>query len=128
MIRLDTPKCRWKQLDTAEKWLRECRNTAFPDYDRKKKLWFIGKGTERIEDTNLDRLLQEFSGVRLQYRYKWNGETVTRSIFAEVLEDMLTRYETLSIAGFEEDYNHWQITWLEKAGERLLELKGKKEG
>ena len=48
----------------------------------------------------------------MQYRYTWLGKTVTRKVFAEVLEDMITRYENLNIEGFEVDYNNQQLEWL----------------
>ena len=62
----------------------------------------------------------------MRFRYSWNGDTVTRRVFAEILEDMVTRYEGLSIEGFEEDYNGQQIEWLKVIRQKMVELKGHK--
>lgn len=124
----EKPKTRYLQMDRALKLNRETLNTNVPYYNSKTEMWSLGDGAEKQEDVYLDRLLQDYSGVKLQYRYKCNGETFTRRIFAEVLEDMLTRFEMLSIDGFEEDYSSQQIEWLAKVRQRLIDIKGNKQG
>lgn len=105
-------KSRSRQIDRAEKLVKQCEGNRFPRYDAKKNVWHYGRGKDRREDVYLDSLLQDFACFEMRFRYTWNRETVTRRVFAEVLEDMIARYETLSIEGFEEDYNKQQIEWL----------------
>ena len=119
-------KARYIQVDRAARLDKKAVDTTIPYYDEKKNLWCLGEGADKREDAYLDRLIQEFAGYKMKFRYTWNGETVTRRVFAEVLEDMITRYESLSIEGFEEDYNKQQIEWLGIIKEKLMKLKGKK--
>ncbi len=119
-------KARYKQIDRALKLDRKPVDVTIPYYDSKKKVWCLGAGEDRREDVYLDRLLQHFAGYEMKFCYTWNGETVTRRVFAEVLEDMVTRYEGLSIKGFDEDYNGQQIEWLGIIRKKMMELKGHK--
>ena len=120
----DRFKARYVQIDRATKLCRKVIDTTVPWYDGKRQVWCLGEGSGRREDVYLDRLVQEFAGVEMRYRYSWKGETVTRQVFAEVLEDMVSRYESMSIVGFEEDYNGQQIDWLGIIRKKLMELKG----
>ena len=119
-------KARYIQMDRAGRLDKKALDTTIPYYDEKKNVWCLGEGENKQEDAYLDRLLQDFAGYEMKFRYTWNGETVTRRVFAEVLEDMVTRYEDISIAGFEEDYNGQQIEWLGIIRKKLMELKGHK--
>ena len=121
---------RYRQIDKActwmERWEEKNRDHRFPNYDAKKNVWYYGEGAGRQEDVYLDRLLQKFAGYEMRFRYNWQGEIVTRKMFAEVLEDMVTRYKGLSIEGFEDDYNSQQRKWLGLIREKLVELKSKR--
>lgn len=119
-------KARYRQIDKAWKLERQPVDVTIPYYDKKKEVWCLGAGEDRREDVYLDRLVQDFAGYEMKFRYTWNGDTVTRRIFAEVLEDMVTRYEDLSITGFEEDYNNQQIEWMRLIRNKMMELKGQK--
>ena len=118
--------------DRSIQWKKACglvnddENPAIPHYDFKKFVWIMGEGEHRQEDIYLDRIIQDFVGVEMQFRYHWNGTVVTRQIFAEILEDMLTRYEELCIEGFEVVYSPQQRKWLGIIRDKLRETKGRK--
>ena len=121
-------KARYKQMDKAAKLGNAALDTAVPHYDCKKNVWCLGEGADRREEVYLDRLIQKFAGYEMRFRYTWNGDTVTRRVFAEVLEDIISRYDGLSIVGFEEYYNGQQRKWLELIRDRMRLLKNMKEG
>ena len=120
-------KARYKQMDKAAKLGNAALDTAVPHYDCKKKVWCLGEGADRREDVYLDRIIQELAGFTMKFRYTYNGQIVTRRVFAEILEDMVTRYD-LSIDGFEDDYNVQQRKWLKLIRDRMRLLKNMKEG
>ena len=123
----DRAKARYVQIDRATKLCRKVIDTTVPWYDGKRQVWCLGEGSGRREDVYLDRLGQKFAGVEMRYRYSWKGETVTRQVFAEVLEDMVSRYESMSIVGFEEDYNGQQRKWLEQIRDKMKLVKSRKK-
>ena len=118
-FRMSKSKVRYEQLDRAMKLNKEVDKTI-PFYDGKNNTWCLVDGTDKYSDMYLDRLIQKFAGYKMQYRYTWLGETVTRKVFAEVLEDMITRYEDLNIDGFEVDYNRQQLEWLTVIKNKLI--------
>ncbi len=120
-------KARYKQMDKAAKLGKAALDTAVPHYNCKKNVWCLGEGEDRREEVYLDRIVQEFTGFTMKFRYTWNGQIVTRRVFAEILEDMVTRYD-LSIDGFEDDYNVQQRKWLKLIRDRMRLLKNMKEG
>ena len=120
-------KARYKQMDKAAKLGNAALDTAVPHYDCKKNVWCLGEGADRREDVYLDRIIQELAGFTMKFRYTYNGQIVTRRVFAEILEDMVTRYD-LSIDGFEDDYNVQQRKWLKLIRDRMRLLKNMKEG
>ena len=119
-------KARYIQVDRALKLDKKAVDTTIPYYDEKNNVWCLGEGADKREEVYLDRLIQKFAGYEMRFRYTWNGDTVTRRVFAEVLEDIISRYDGLSIEGFEEDYNKQQIEWLGIIRKKLMELKRKK--
>ncbi len=121
-------KKRYMQAWKAERMARKHKDTSIPYFDSKKKLWCFGEGEDKAEDIHLERLIQKFAGMDMNFRYRWNGETVTRRTFTEVLEDTLARYETMSTEGFEGDYNTQQRKWMELIRGKLMEVKNSKRG
>ena len=79
-------KVRYEQLDRAMK-LNKVVDKTIPFYDSKNNTWCLVDGAYKYNDMYLDRLIQKFAGYKMQYRYTWLGKTVTRKVFAEVLED-----------------------------------------
>ena len=118
-FRMSKSKVRYEQLDRAMK-LNKVVDKTIPFYDGKNNTWCLVDGTDKYSDMYLDRLIQKFAGYKMQYRYTWLGETVTRKVFAEVLEDVITRYEDLNIDGFEVDYNRQQLEWLTVIKNKLI--------
>ncbi len=109
-------KERYKQMQKADKWYKD---KTIPYM--KNNIWIL----DDLQNPNLEKLLQEYTGVFLQFRYKLNNEIIIRNTFDEVLEDMLTHYKFIDISGFENDYNKQQIEWLQKIKERLEEYHAK---
>ena len=109
-------KERYKQMQKADKWYKD---KTIPYYKDNK--WILND----LSDTNLEKLIQDYVGMNLQYHYKLNNEIIIRNTFDEVLEDMLTHYKFIDISGFENDYNKQQIEWLQKIKERLEEYHAK---
>ncbi len=103
---------RYIQIDNAHR-LRKRRD--IPYFSKKKGAWCYADKT----DTSLERLVQVFAEYELKFRYRYDGEIITRRSFFEVLIDMVDRYDDLDINGFEEDYNHQQIEWLSILKEKL---------
>jgi len=110
-------KERYKQMQKADKWYKD---KTIPYYKDNK--WILNDSS----NTNLEKLIQDYVGVNLQYHYKYNNEIIIRNTFEEILKDMLTRYKDLDISGFENDYNNQQIEWLQKIKKRLEEYYAKK--
>lgn len=119
---------RFGQYDKARHLQRNCIDASIPQYDDKKHLWYLGAGPNRIEADYLDEIVQDFVGMKMKFRYHWNGKKISRRVFDQVLEDIVYRYESFSIEGFEEDYTEAQQVWLEAIRHRILELKGKRKG
>jgi hypothetical protein len=109
-------KERYKQMQKADKWYKD---KTIPYYKDNK--WILND----LSDTNLEKLIQNYVGINLQYHYRYNNEIIIRNTFEEILKDMLTRYKELDISGFENDYNNQQIEWLQKIKERLEEYHAK---
>jgi len=109
-------KERYKQMQKADKWYKD---KTIPYM--KNNIWILGN----LKNSNLEKLLQEYTGVTLQFRYKLNNKIITRNTFNEILEDMLTHYKSIDISGFETDYNKQQIEWLQRIKERLEEYHAK---
>jgi len=118
---------RYKQYRKARHIQRDCIDTSIPQYDERKNIWYIGSGPDRVEADYLDEIVQDFVGMQMKFRYHWDGKKITRRVFDKVLEDIVNRYESFSIEGFEEDYTEAQQVWLEKIRQRLLELKGRRK-
>ena len=113
-------KVRYVQLDREMKLNPKVMNKNIPYYDVKNDNWYFVNGADKQNDVYLDRLIQEFTGYKMHFRYKWLGETFTRNVFAEVLEDIIIRYKDLNINGFEGDYNSQQILWLTAIKNNLI--------
>jgi hypothetical protein len=96
------------QIRKAMTWLRQCDDAASPHFNIKTGRWSLGKGKKQTESYYLEKIIQDYIGMKLKFRYHWHGEIITRYIFAEVLEDIIYRYDDFNIDGFEEDYNMQQ--------------------
>ena len=114
------------QIRRAMSWLHQCNGAAIPQLNMKTGLWSWGKGINRTESYYLEKIMQDFVGMKLKFRYHWHGEIITRHIFAEVLEDIIYRYDDFNIAGFEEDYNIQQRKWLMLIQDKIKLLKSGK--
>ena len=110
-------KERYKQMQKADKWYKD---KTIPYYKDNK--WILNN----LANTNLEKLIQDYVEINLQYHYKYNDKIVIRHTFEEILKDMLTRYKDLDISGFENDYNKQQIEWLQRIKKRLEEYYAKK--
>lgn len=119
-------KERYIQTRKAMSCLHQFNDETIPHFNVKTGIWSWGKGIDRTDSYNLEKIMQDFSGMKLNFHYQWHGEIIIRHVFADVLEDMVYRYDDFNIVGFEEDYNMQQRKWLMLIQDKIKLLKSRK--
>lgn len=81
-------KERYIQTRKAMSCLHQFNDETIPHFNVKTGIWSWGKGIDRTDSYNLEKIMQDFSGMKLNFHYQWHGEIIIRHVFADVLEDI----------------------------------------